>query len=240
MNGGIPPPPQWDEKTGMDPNMFEQGVFSDEGVYGQGRMKMVGFSPDLGGGYGEGDPLQYGLQLGGGGGPLFEGKHGLMQCGINPQTGEYMKDASGKARCWYVPVIAGTHFTKGPGGWGTWVDTDSDIVHYQATLKGIGLVALAITMIPMILFFIWRISINKRMQRGKGPGLLAKLIHWDTWKLWGNKYPNGSSKVFAADDDYIDANAIELPPTHPPEPLQVCDVCKDKAEEEGEVYPTTG
>ena len=230
----IPAPPQWSKTTGMDPNFFEQGVFNPEGVYpgggGQQQMKMVGFAPGgSGGGYAPGDPSQYGMQLGQTGGPMFEGKKGLMQCATNPSTGEYQTDAEGNARCWYVPVVAGSGFTK-MGGWGTWVDSDRDIVRYQtvpqiappmypqmynsplAILKGMGLGIGLVGLTVGIAMFVYHVYITKRVNRGDEPGILAKLIRWDTWKLWGNKYDKQTHKVFHTDDgenlgDYIDADA---------------------------------
>ena len=195
-------PPQWTKTTGMEPSFFEQGVLHPEGVYptsggGQQQMKMVGFAPTAGWdqGYSPGDPSRLGMQMSQGGGPMFEGKHGLMQCGINPSTGEYMKDASGQARCWYVPVIAGSGFSRGGGG--TWVNPDRDIIHaaagavkhYASGLKvmmggSIGLIPLAL----FIAFFAWRVGLNKKLMRGEQPGLLAKIFHWDLWKIWGIKY----------------------------------------------------
>ena len=218
------PPPQWSKTTGMDPNFFEQGVFNPEGNFGNGQMKMVGLGGfGGGGGYAEGDPSSMGFQPGFmGGNPVFEGKKGLMNCGINQMTGEYMKDAQGNARCWYMPVTAGTNFIGGGGGLGAFVNPDADIIHYGVpmrfptfkfkvpTVANMFVYGTIISLAVAVAFFVWRLSINKRMQKGKGPGVLAKLFHWDTWKLLGNKYPKGESKVFESDSelDYVDNDAV--------------------------------
>ena len=247
--------------------MFEQGVFSDLGNYPSGggpqQMKMVGLSPGWGGGYAEGDPSQYGLQLGGGGGGVFEGKGGLAQCAVRGDTGEYMVDKTGQAKCWYLPTTSGTNFVGGSGGLGTWINPDSDIVHNYGTkrpptwfkfsvpmLRNAPFLASTarphwmrfpafkfksptvanmfvygsiISLAVAVAFFVWRLSINKRMQEGKGPGILAKLFHWDTWNLWGNKYPKGEDKVFGAFDpteDYVDNDAINPKPTEEQAPAE--------------------
>lgn len=124
----VAPPPSWTATTGMGPNMFELGVYSPEGVYGQGKMKMVGFSPFSRKNDNEGDPDQFGFRPGLGSVPMFEGRRGLMQCGIDPSTGEYMVDEEGKARCWYMPVTAGSRFV-GHSGMGAIVNPYTDIVH---------------------------------------------------------------------------------------------------------------
>ena len=126
----VVPPPQWSDATAGDPNLFEQGVFSDQGVYGNGKMKMVGLAPyGFGDGEGNGAGGGYGFQPWLGGGPVFEGEEGLMQCGINPSTGEYMTDAEGNARCWYMPVTAGSRMIGGgpAGGMGALVNPDADL-----------------------------------------------------------------------------------------------------------------
>ena len=113
----LPAPPQWQNNLG-DPNLMEQGVFHPEGVGQGGKMKMVG--------------------LGQGGNPLFEGKKGLMQCLVDPTTGDYRLDAKGIARCWYVPTTAPA--TQGR----QWINTDSDLVHYRAEAVASSVVALGI------------------------------------------------------------------------------------------------
>jgi len=184
----MPAPPQWDDASGGLAGYYTQGVLNPEGVEGaegsQQKMKMVGFSP-----FGQG---------------LFEGKKGMMQCGVNPQTGEYMTDAEGNARCWYVPTVAGgaTQTVGNPGwgngGFGSWINTDKDIVHYNG---GIGLIGLSIPLLIGIALFAYRVYIMKRVNKGDEPGLLGKLVMPETWKLWGNKYTKRSSKVFSGDNE---------------------------------------
>lgn len=184
----MPAPPQWDDASGGLAGYYTQGVLNPEGVEGaegsQQKMKMVGFSP-----FGQG---------------LFEGKKGMMQCGVNPQTGEYMTDAEGNARCWYVPTVAGgaTQTVGNPGwgngGFGSWINTDKDIVHYNG---GIGLIGLSIPLLIGIALFAYRVYIMKRVNKGDEPGLLGKLVMPETWKLWGNTYKKQSHKMYEAEEE---------------------------------------
>jgi len=48
------------------------------------------------------------------------------------------------------------------------------------------------------------------MQDGVEPGIIGKLFHWDTWKLWGNEYELEPTTVLSApsDDELTDEEEL--------------------------------